>query len=241
MQFTLGNMQTPDRITIDFKTREEAVYDALRTAIIQGRWGPEEGLVVSRIAIDLGVSRITVANALKRLAGEGFVYLTPHKEAVVARLDPAEIREIYLMRAELGALSLREVAPRLTDNDLAEIFGLNEELRTRAEPAERDLTAIRAADRTFHRRIYLVAGMPRLAKQLDNLADQAEYYRARLLDLAARVVPTAEGHLPLLSALVARDAGLASELMREHVLIGMRAILAMLDGGQGKNDLETPV
>lgn len=217
-------MQDKQKLTADFKTREQAAYEALRSAIIQGHWGPEEGLVVSRIAIDLGVSRITVANALKRLAGEGFVHLTPHKEAVVARLDPAEIRELYLMRAELSALALREATPRLTDVDLEEINQLNEDLRAVAIIAKHDITTIRAADRSFHRRIYQVASMRRLAETLDNLADQAEYYRARLLDRAEKVVPSAEAHAPLLQALVDRDAPAASEYMREHILIGLRAL-----------------
>ena len=101
-------------VSLDFKTREQAAYESLRQAIIQGRWGPDEPLVVSRIASDLGVSRITISSALKRLAGEGFVSLRPHKEAVVARLDPGGVREIYAMRAQLEELGAREAAERIT-------------------------------------------------------------------------------------------------------------------------------
>lgn len=222
-------MQSATKLTADFKTREQAVYEALRQAIIEGRWGPDEGLVVSRIALDLGVSRITVANALKRLAGEGFVDLTPHKEAVVNRLDPAEIREIYLMRAELSALAAREAASRMTPADLDALRRSNDDVARREGAAPSLVAALRAADRAFHRELQARAGMPRLAQTLENLADQCEYYRARLLDQGQLSVPRAVGHEPLLRALADGDGTTAGNLMREHVLGGMHVVLATLE------------
>jgi len=85
-------MQYATDFRVETKTREQATYDAIRRAIIQGRWADSVPLVASRLAIELGVSRITVANAFKRLSGEGFVQLVPHKEAIVAPLDRTDIR-----------------------------------------------------------------------------------------------------------------------------------------------------
>jgi DNA-binding GntR family transcriptional regulator len=221
-------MQSTGTLTVEFKTREQAAYEALRRAIIQGRWGQGETLVVSHLAAELGVSRITVANALKRLAGEGFVLLTPHKEAAIAPLEPKDVREIYLMRAELEALSAREAALCVTPLDLEELHALNAEIgRLRAQP-EPDIRAIRAVDLAFHKRLRQIPAMPHLAHTLENLADQCEAYRARLLDLRQLAMPTAERHLPILAALEAQDASLVAERMRVHVLEGMEAVLAAL-------------
>lgn len=220
--------QSTPALTVEFKTREQATYEALRRAIIQGRWGQGEALVVSHLATELGVSRITVTNALKRLAGEGFVVLTPHKEAAVAPLEPKDIREIYLMRAELEALSAREAAHRVTKGDLDDLRALNDEIaRLRAQP-EPDIRAIRAIDLAFHRRLRQIPDMPRLSQTLQNLADQCEGYRARLLDFRLLAMPTAERHLPIIAALEAHDSSLAAELMRVHVLEGMEAVLSTL-------------
>jgi DNA-binding GntR family transcriptional regulator len=221
-------MQPATLMSVEFKTREQATYEALRRAIIQGRWGQGQPLVVSRIATELGVSRITVANALKRLAGEGFVHLTPHKEATVATLEPREIREIYLMRAELEALSARESADCVRPQDLEDLRAFNAEIaRLRAEP-EPDIRAIRAVDLAFHSRLRRIPGLPLLAKTLENLADQCEGYRARLLDLRQIAMPSAERHEPILAALAARDGQLAGERMRRHVLEGMEVVLSVL-------------
>lgn len=228
------------RAPLTFKTREQATYEAVRRAIVEGRWGQGQPLVVSRLAEELGVSRITVANALKRLSGEGFVQLEPHKGAVVARLDPDEVREIYLMRGELEALSAREAAGRVTAADRDDLGALNAELGAlRASGAT--IAELREVDLRFHIRLRAVARMPHLAHLLKNLADQCEGYRARLLDERPQLVPTPERHLPVLAALERRDAAAAAEAMREHILGGMRAVLANIDeGGKGneRNEAE---
>ncbi len=223
-------MQSEENVigALDVQTREQAAYDALRRAITQGRWGPDQKLVGSRLALDFGVSRITVSNALRRLAAEGFVRLMPHKEAVVARLDPDEVREIYLMRAELDALAARTAAQAITPGDYAEIAWLNDEVgRLCAEPGI-EIARLRAADRSFHNRVRAVARMPRLAKTLEDLADQCEYYRARLLDPSLLFAPRPQRHGPLLAALNAGDAFASAEAMRLHVLGGMELILNTL-------------
>jgi DNA-binding GntR family transcriptional regulator len=221
-------MQSGRGPALDFKTREQAAYESIRLAIIQGRWGPAEPVVASQLAADLGVSRITVANALKRLAGEGFVRLAPHKEAVVARLDPEGVREIYMMRAELEALATREAASRISAAQLHEAHRLNETVRRRRAELPSALHALRAADRAFHRHVRSAAGMPRLDQVLENLADQCEYYRSRLLDPSRLSAPDPDAHETLLDLLEKREAAAAGRSMREHVLAGMRTVLATL-------------
>lgn len=218
-----------DQFTANVQTREQAAYDALRRAITAGRWHPGETLVVSRIALDLGVSRITVANALKRLAGEGFVLLRPHKEAVVAAIDPAHVREIYLMRAALEAVALREVAARATEDALLAPRTVNGELRRLRDGGTATMADIRGMDRVFHRRLRDIAAMPRLAQTLENLADQCEYYRACLLDQSRLAAPKPDEHDALLAAVSAHDAGRATALIEAHVVNGMHLILAVLE------------
>lgn len=222
-------MQSNAMVAVAFKTREQATYESIRRSIIEGRIGQGERLVVSRVAQDLGVSRITVANALKRLAGEGFVQLTPHKEAMVAPLEAGGVREIYLMRAELEALAAREAATRVTAADLRPLHELNDELARLAAADPADVRALRRVDLEFHRRMRALSGMPLLATALENLADRCEAYRARLLDQHRAFVPSAERHEPVLAALERNDADAAGSLMRRHVLEGMTVVLAELE------------
>jgi DNA-binding GntR family transcriptional regulator len=221
-------MQYATDFRVDVKTREQAAYEALRSAITQGRWAEGEPLVGSRIAAELGVSRITVANAFKRLSAEGFIKLVPHKEAIVAPLDAHDIRQIYLMRAELEALSARESASRVTDTDIDELTSINEELASAGTASEPDMRQLRGIDIAFHRRLRRISGMPLLISTLDNLADQGEGYRARLLDTRFLVIPSAERHLPIIDAFEVRDAEGAAAAMRQHVYEGLDAFMELL-------------
>lgn len=222
-------MQYATDFRVDVKTREQAAYEALRSAIIQGRWAEGEPLVGSRIAAELGVSRITVANAFKRLSAEGFIRLVPHKEAIVAPLDAADIRQIYLMRAELEALAARESAAYVTTTDIAELRGINTELEAAESSSEPDLRRLRGIDIAFHRRLRRISRMPLLISTLDNLADRGEGYRARLLDTRFLVVPTARRHLTIITALEQHDADAAAGAMHLHVTEGLDAFMELLN------------
>lgn len=222
-------MQHAIGISAEFKTREQAAYEAIRAAIVDGRLEQGSLLNVSRLSDEIGVSRITVANALKRLSGEGFVQLRPHKEAIVVPLDPTLIREIYLMRAELEALAGREVVLHITDTDIADLGRDNEEIATVWQQPELDVRALRAADLAFHRRLRAISGMELLCRTLENLADRCEGYRARLLDARFRVLPSPDRHTEILAAIAERDADRTAEALRKHVLAGMEALLEQIN------------
>lgn len=208
----------------DVKTREQAAYEALRKAIVGGRWEPGKPLVGSRLADELGVSRITVANALKRLSAEGFVRSTPHKGSEVAPLDPVAVREIYLMRAELEALAVREAVRHVAEHDLDELTEINDELR-RLGNESAEIRELRVCDWRFHARLRSISQMPMLIATLKNYADRCEGYRARVLDTRPLVVPGPERHTAILEALHDRDAERAGAAMHQHVIEGLEVIL----------------
>jgi DNA-binding GntR family transcriptional regulator len=171
-----------------------------------------------------------VTNAVKQLANEGFVRVRPHQEAVVAPLDPKEIREIYVMRAALESLALEEAATRVTEDDLVDVRALNDDLRKEAGSPRSTIENARAVDKAFHERLRDIAKMPYLSQTLQNYADQCEYYRVCLLDQHHFAPPTAERHELIIEALERRDAVQLRAHMTTHVLQGMDLILNALKG-----------
>lgn len=220
--------QLPTLAVVESKTREQAAYEVIRGNIIAGRWRPGAALAISHLARDLGISRIPVTNAVKRLASEGFLQVRPHLEAVVAPLDVAVVREVYLMRAALEALALGEAATRATPADIMAMRARNNELRLAASAPTTTVAHLRTLDRSFHRQIWQVTGMPYLIQTLENLADQCEYYRACLLDQQQLSVPLPERHEVLITALEDRSTTVTS-LGAEHILAGMTLIIAALE------------
>ena len=88
-------------------TAEEAVTASLRRAIREGVLVPGERLTQSEIASQLGVSRIPLRDALRRLEAESLVEIDGHKGARVTVLTVDDIAELYEMRVALEGLCMK--------------------------------------------------------------------------------------------------------------------------------------
>ena len=97
---------------VAFKTKNMAVYEALRQDIIDGRLKPSQKLIMSDLAKRFELSEIPVREAIRRLESDGIVEFTPHMGAVVSKIDESEFVEIYLIRIELEALANRLAVPQ---------------------------------------------------------------------------------------------------------------------------------
>lgn len=70
------------------KTVKEKVLKSLREAIIRGYLTGGQQLRQDEIALQLGVSRVPVREALMQLEAAGLVTFYPYKGAVVSTLSP---------------------------------------------------------------------------------------------------------------------------------------------------------
>src|SRR5688500_15689005 len=83
----------------------DLAYDHLRDAILTGEFKDGADLPQEEIAARLGVSRLPVREALRRLDAEGLVVLRPRRGYVVASLDPEEIEDVLDLQAHLESLA----------------------------------------------------------------------------------------------------------------------------------------
>src|SRR5215471_10930510 len=97
-----------------------AVADKLREQIIRGEIPEGTQLRQDAIATQYKVSRIPVREALRQLDAEGLITIIPNRGAVVPALSPADIEELFNIRALLEPEVLKRSIPRLSEEDLAE-------------------------------------------------------------------------------------------------------------------------
>jgi DNA-binding GntR family transcriptional regulator len=88
---------------------------AVASSIMLGRWFPGQRLIEGDLARDLNVSRGTVREALKRLAAERVIALTPHRGAyvrVLSREEGLELLQVlvalYGFAATLAAVNINQ-------------------------------------------------------------------------------------------------------------------------------------
>lgn len=208
----------------------DLVTEQIRDAILAGRYKPGERLVEERLATDLRVSRNPVREALRSLASQGLVVVTPRRGAAVAMFGAAEGREMIEVRAMLEGLNARHAARR---HDPAMIDALHRVLaegRDKAGSAgAEELVRLNAR---FHD-LLASAGSNRILGDIMRSLRE----RTNLVFSPTSATTAAQNwseHAAILEAVIAGDEDLAALYATRHVLkAGQRYAIAD-EGNQDK-------
>jgi DNA-binding GntR family transcriptional regulator len=223
-------------------TKADEVARILEDEIVSGAIPQGQVLRQEHVCERFGVSRTPVREALQRLEALGLVTALPNRGARVRSISTAELREAFLIRAELEALATWQAAPRMTPADLARLDAAEErfaeltlDLRGQMRGGDlRDSSLVvgwMAANHAFHDVIYEIAALPRveqLAKSARRtfIGEHVWSARGELDELFAR---NDMQHRAIREALAAGSAEGARTLAREHVLSSGRLMEAALD------------
>ena len=187
-----------------------------------------------------GVSRTPIREALRRLAATGLVSFEPNRGVRVRTISRDELREAFLVRAELEALVTQLAVPQFTNAQLlalraaeAAFADLTDRLLERGrDPEQRNqLTGdwVRANYR-FHDVIYEAAGVP----FVEAVAKGARRtflsrWRAGGPEIDDLYRQNTWEHRAILGAIEAKSAEGARALAHEHVLHSCRLLEVILD------------
>ena len=100
-------------------TKADDLALALEEAIVSGEIAPGTVLRQEQLSEQYRVSRTPVREALRRLAALGLVSFVPNRGVRVRTLSREELREAFLVRAELESLATELATPRITAEGLA--------------------------------------------------------------------------------------------------------------------------
>lgn len=197
-------------------TAEEEAYSYILAGIRKGDYRPGDRIKAEDIASSIGLSRMPVREALRRLSAEGLLIMRPNRGATVCTLTRADIEEIFEMRAVLEGLAVRVGTPRLDDNaidDLENLLARMERSRHRKD------AAWLAYHRQFHEYICGLSGRPRLLRQIRSLHTALEpYLRVWFVNTEMPVSANAQKeHREIIEAMRNGDPWSAEAVMQEHV------------------------
>jgi DNA-binding GntR family transcriptional regulator len=189
-------------------------YDELRAMIVDGRLAPGARVGQAELADALGISRGSVREALRRLAGDGLVEFEVNRGFFVADLGLDRVLERLEARLHLEPVLARLAAERRTDDDLAALRASIEDERT-----ARTAAAAHDASRAFHLAVATATRNAALVRLIDSLwiADVGRRLLARRRTQPDWQEADVAEHLELLAAIDARDGDRAETHMREHV------------------------
>jgi len=222
-------------------TKADDIALVIEEAIVSGELAPGTVLRQEQLSEQFEVSRTPIREALRKLAALGLVSFEPNRGVRVRTITREELREAFLIRAELEGLATEVAATRMTEYSLAELDAaqkrfhrLTEEMRAR-EPGRdrRSLTAewVRG-NHAFHDVIYRVADLP-LVEQLAKSARRTFSGPAVWAPGDARIdelyAQNDQQHRAIRQALAAGSAAGARSLAREHVLSSFHMLEEILE------------
>jgi DNA-binding GntR family transcriptional regulator len=191
------------------------VVDAIRAAIADGEFVPNQRLVEADLSERFGASRANVRTALVQLAGEGLVERVQNRGARVRAVSIAEAVEITEVRMALEGLCAAKAAERLTDADRERLRGIGDAMR--AAVASGDLLGYSELNRRLHGLVLSLAGQTTAAAILERLRGQSVRHQFRLAMHPGRPAISLPQHLEIIEALCAGDADGAEAAMRRHL------------------------
>jgi DNA-binding GntR family transcriptional regulator len=222
---------TPATVGTDaFRSMVDVAFNYLRDAIMRGDLRPGDKVPQREISERMQISRMPLREALRKLEERHFVRIVAHRGAFVTPLSVTDIREIYLIRAELEALSAGIAATMM---DEARIRELRTILATAGRAiADRDSTALSEANRRFHITGHEATGNKHLIRLIGDLADHAQRYRLLHTRLGERAQIALREHEGILAAWERGDAEAASYWVRINLVNSQEALLEAIEQAQ---------
>jgi DNA-binding GntR family transcriptional regulator len=193
-----------------------------------GAWIDEQAL-----AIDYGISRTPLREALKVLASEGLVTLKPRRGCYVTEISEQDLDDIFPLMAMLEGRCAFETSARAQTEDLRKLEAIHGELERFAQTQR--IEQFFEANQEFHRLIQEISGNRWLLQVIQDLRKVLKLTRMHSLTIEGRLQQSLIEHRAINAAIQARDPEQAERTMRDHILSG-RAVLAQLQHQVNKGE-----
>jgi DNA-binding GntR family transcriptional regulator len=191
------------------------LLNELRRLIVEGEYPPGQRIQERILCERFGVSRTPLREALKVLASEGLIELTPNRGATVSQITAADIDEVFPVMGAIEALSGELAAQRIDEDGLAGIRALHYQMVLHYRLGE--LPDYFRCNQRIHEKILEAAGNATLSGVYRGLAGRVRRARYFANMSPLRWKKAIEEHEEILAALEARDAKRLAGILRDHL------------------------
>ncbi|MFD1718435.1 GntR family transcriptional regulator [Georgenia deserti] len=225
---------SPSQFKLGPTSLTEALFESLRTRIINGEIKPGEKVTEQRVAGEYGVARPTAKSCLERLTSLGLLRRVAHKSAVVPRLDEHEIEDLFFSRSTFEATAAAHLARR---RHVPQEMTTAQEAMQVAED-HGNFTELVQADIAFHWGLVHGFDSERLTRMYEMISGEIHLtigqYRAHRRTSISTVVGE---HQAVMDAIAAGNEAGACEALVSHIALARDRVLAELrEGGTTARD-----
>lgn len=209
-------------------TTADAVYQALRHAILHGDLAPGGRLRSDGLANELRVSRTPVREALRKLEAEGLVAASS-SGLIVRALSEQDLTELFYVREALEGMAARLAADNAGTLDFANLRAIIGEIKACGS----NLKRMRVLTGDFQLLVFRAARNDTIYRLLRHLQDQIRQFSGTTLTQPGRAKEAAAYCANLFAAIERRDADAAEKIARENRRRTLELRIKMLRAAPG--------
>jgi DNA-binding GntR family transcriptional regulator len=205
---------------------QDEVVARIERMIENGTLLPGSRIPERQLCAQLGVSRTPLREAFQLLSARGILELQRGRGAVVRRLPPDEVDQMFEVLEVLEALAAERACTVMSDEALARVRALHD--RMMAAYRARSKARFFALNEEIHEEIVRASGNPVLARVCAGLGDQVRRirYMSQITDAQWKIA--VREHEAIIEALEKRDARAAAKVLREHLRTKRNRVKARL-------------
>jgi DNA-binding GntR family transcriptional regulator len=204
-------------------------YELIRTRITTLELAPGALINAQKLAAELNLPLAAIEEALKLLAHDHLVRITPRHGTYVADVNIADLEQLSELRIELESLAATLAAERATDDDLAVLEALRAAEMPHDDDPQQAARTLFDIDHRFHQAIAQAAKNIYLAETLEQFYGMSLRLWFLVLPRLQFLPGAVEKHLALVDAIRRKQPAVAEEIARAHVrefYVMVRAVLA---------------
>lgn len=220
------------------RSAPDDIADELRVRINGGQLGPGDRLLTERqLAAQLGVSRISLREAIRLLIGQGYLvskrgnsggtFVTDLHEPQLAwlrriRNDPEWVVDLMQFRKAIESRTASQAATRHSAQDMRDMRAA---IKETAEPPSRGL--FRQADHRFHLAIARASRSARLESAVIQTRGEL-FVPVDSLTYQDQFRQSAHEHAAIADAIATRNPARAAAAMEDHLESSLRALFQLV-------------
>jgi DNA-binding GntR family transcriptional regulator len=208
----------------------ERAYNNILDSILSGEFAPGARIPAETIAASLGISRMPVRDALRRLEADGAVTTFANRGASVAKYSDDGIVQLVEMGAVLEGLAARHALAHFGESEVDDL----EEIKRRMDRSTANPIRWLALHDEFHGYVASLSGKPLLTQQIERIRVMLWPYQRRSRIEMNQLELLGPQHQKIIGAIRAKDPDRVEQTVRRHVLKGIDLFLPSPVTGAGR-------
>ncbi|WP_223634168.1 GntR family transcriptional regulator [Planococcus sp. 4-30] len=197
-------------------TLADQAYEYIKKMIITGKLKPGQELPEEKLALELGISRTPLREAMKRLAVDALIELRKPRPAIVAAFTFQDVKEIMELRRLLEIYGLENLS-KADQQPVMQVMKKNIKRQFQAVKTQ-NVVEFMDLDQEFHSFLYQNHGNNRLKEMIKGINSGGSRAFLLLSDTAADSAKKAYGeHLSIIQAIEEGDMGKAKQQLAIHL------------------------